>query len=110
MLSLDQQVYKSGRLLGHISYDFIDPIGEEVVAELDDDTDNQSSCGCDERLRDTAGYHRGLDVASRLNRLKRVDHAAHRSEETDHGRQVGHCHEVQKHLQLTICHIEILHP
>ena len=57
MLSLSQQVYKSGRLLGHISYDFIDPIGEEVVAELDDDTDNLSGCGCTERLGDTAGYH-----------------------------------------------------
>ena len=57
MLSLGQQVYKSSRLLGHISYDFIDPIGEEVVAELDDDTDNLSGCGCTERLGDTAGYH-----------------------------------------------------
>ena len=104
MLSLSQQIYESRRLLGHISYDFIDAIGEEVVAELDDYTDNQSGCGCDKGLRNTASYHRRLDVTSRLDCLKCVNHTTHVPEETDHRRQIGHCRQ-PNHTSFEKCHL-----
>ncbi len=90
MLHLGQQVDKGGRVLLHIGDDPIDARGEEVVAELDEDTDDQTGSGGDQRLGNAAGHLRGNHVTRLFDRLEGADHAAHRSQETHHRRQVGH--------------------